>query len=299
MPYARGPAHPAAGRSPTTAARAPPFPAAGRPTYEVTPPVSMSAASRFRYTLVAGSTAVVIGVGFTLVGLNRGGDDAPSSRAADAPLVAAAPPAGADDGGLLDDPASATASPTAPPSTVPTSASATPKPSATSSKPKAKPKPRKTQSTGGTSKPKDAPQTSGSVLDQVLAHINAARAKSGLSAYTLSASLSKASALHNQLMIGGCGLSHQCAGEDGIGGRFSAQGVPWTSAGENIGFGSSGSGDADLIKAANGLTDSMLAETPPDDGHRKNLLSSGFKHIGLSVVHDSKGITWMTQDFVN
>jgi uncharacterized protein YkwD len=258
----------------------------------------MSAASRFRYTLVAGSTAVVIGVGFTVVGLNRGGDDAPSSRSADAPLVAGAPPAG--DGGLLDDPASAIASASATPSTPPTSASATPKPSATTSKPRPRPKPHKTQSNGGTSKPKDAPpQTSGSILDQVLAHINAARAKSGLAAYALSANLSKASALHNQLMIGGCGLSHQCSGEDGIGGRFSAQGVPWTSAGENIGFGSSGSSDADLVKAANGLTDSMLAETPPNDGHRKNLLNSGFKHIGLSVVRDGKGITWMTQDFVN
>jgi uncharacterized protein YkwD len=261
--------------------------------------VSMSAASRFRYTLVAGSTAVVIGAGFTVVGLHRGGDDAPSTRSAAAPLAADASPADSGDGGLLDDPASASASAGATPSTAPTSASAKTKPSVTTSKPKPKPKPHKTQPTGSTSKPKDAPQTSGSILDQVLAHINAARAGNGLGAYSLSTNLSKASALHNQLMIGGCGLSHQCPGEDGIGGRFSAQGVPWSSAGENIGFGSSGSSDADLIKAANGLTDSMLAETPPDDGHRKNLLSSGFKHIGLSVVRDSKGITWMTQDFVN
>ena len=100
-------------------------------------------------------------------------------------------------------------------------------------------------------------------------------------------------------MIDGCGLSHQCSGEKGLGERFSAQGVSWSSAGENIGFGSSGSSDAQKIKAANGLTDSMLAETPPNDGHRKNLLNKGFGHIGLSIVRDSKGITWMTQDFVN
>ena len=43
----------------------------------------------------------------------------------------------------------------------------------------------------------------------------------------------------------------------------------------------------------------MLAEKPPNDGHRKNLLNTGFKHIGLSIVRDAKGITWMTQDFVN
>ena len=100
-------------------------------------------------------------------------------------------------------------------------------------------------------------------------------------------------------MIGGCGLEHQCAGESSLGKRFTAEGVEWTSAGENIGFGSSGAGDAAMIRAANGLTDSMLAERPPNDGHRKNLLNTGFKRIGLSVVRDAKGITWMTQDFVN
>jgi uncharacterized protein YkwD len=100
-------------------------------------------------------------------------------------------------------------------------------------------------------------------------------------------------------MIDGCGLQHQCSGESGIGDRFSAQGVRWTAAGENIGFGSSGSSQSAIIATANGLTDSMLAEKPPNDGHRKNLLSSTFKRIGLSVVRDGDGRTWMTQDFVN
>jgi uncharacterized protein YkwD len=75
--------------------------------------------------------------------------------------------------------------------------------------------------------------------------------------------------------------------------------VSWTFAAENIGYGSSGSGDDALISAANGLTDSMLAEKPPNDGHRQNLLNKDLKKIGLSVVRDSKGLTWMTQDFVN
>jgi uncharacterized protein YkwD len=137
------------------------------------------------------------------------------------------------------------------------------------------------------------------IIDQVLAHINAARAQNGLAPLTLSTRLSTASELHNQLMINGCGLSHQCPGEAGLGDRFSAQGVPWTSAGENIGFGSAGSSTAAIVGAANGLTDSMLAEVPPNDGHRRNLLNPGFKHIGLAVERDAKGLVWMTQDFVN
>jgi uncharacterized protein YkwD len=262
---------------------------------EVTESVSMTAAARFRYTLVAGATAVVIGGGFTAVGLHQHGQDTnPSIRSADTPLAATqGDPGLPGDANLLSD-SSAGATP---PTTAPTSATpSTATPRATT---KAPAKPRKTTKAPSNSSGGSVPSTGSAIINAVLAHVNAARSKAGLSAYTFSASLSKASALHNQKMINGCGLQHQCSGETGIGPRFSAQGVQWTSAGENIGFGSSGSSDSAIIQAANGLTDSMLAETPPNDGHRKNLLSSGFKRIGLSVVRDSSGKTWMTQDFVN
>jgi uncharacterized protein YkwD len=243
----------------------------------------MSAAARLRYTLVAGVTAVVIGSGFTAVGLSRHAQAlATVPSAADEPLVAASASEAP-----LDDPV-----PVLPePSTTSASPSPTPKKKATTSR---TPRPSRTASRSNS-----APKTGDNILDAVLEHINDARADEGLSALTLDSQLSKASALHNQLMINGCGLEHQCPGEKSIGPRFSAQGVQWSSAGENIGFGSSGSSDADIIRAANGLTDSMLAETPPNDGHRKNLLSKSFKRIGLSVVRDGKGLTWMVQDFVN
>jgi uncharacterized protein YkwD len=273
----------------------------------------MSAAARFRYTLVAGSTAVVIGAGFTMVGLSRQADAGTTAAtlAADSRAGGAdgAGKPGAADPGVLGQaqPGRSSAVPTSPAVSPAPSASASPsvspskaKPSRTArthrSRPTAEP-----SSTSASPRPPatEAPPSSGSVIDQVLAHINAARTAEGLSKLTLSGDLSKASALHNGLMIDGCGLSHQCSGESGLGDRFSAQGVKWSSAGENIGYGSSGASDADLIKAANGLTDSMLAEKPPNDGHRKNLLNPDFKRIGLSVVRDAKGITWMTQDFVN
>lgn len=279
----------------------------------MTEPVSISAAHRFRYTLAAGATAVVIGVGFTVVGFNRQGSGSPNRASGDAPLVVEPPAYAAGPGGddlLLDDAATVpgSASPSAPANSITPTSKLPPtsrppaisKPPATeaTTKPKPKPTKAKTSAPAAPSQPADAPATSGSILDQVLAHLNAARADEGLAAYTLDASLSKAAALHNQLMIDACGLAHQCSGEDGIGGRFSAQGVQWSSAGENIGYASAGAGDADIVKAANGLTDSMLAEVPPEDGHRKNLLSGGFKLIGLSVVRDGKGVVWMTQDFV-
>jgi uncharacterized protein YkwD len=253
----------------------------------------MTAAARFRYTLVAGATAVVIGGGFTAVGLHQHGQDVNAAiTSADSPL-AAGDPSGPGGANLLSDPSDAGTPPAAPTSATPSSAT----PRATTKAP-VKPKPRKT--TKAPARPGGSvPSTGSAIINAVLGHINAARSEAGLSAYTFSADLSKASALHNQKMINGCGLQHQCSGESGIGPRFSAQGVQWSAAGENIGFGSSGASDSAIIQAANGLTDSMLAETPPNDGHRKNLLSGTFKRIGLSVVRDSSGKTWMTQDFVN
>jgi uncharacterized protein YkwD len=242
----------------------------------------MSAAARLRYTMVAGVTAVVIGTGFTVVGLSRHAAEATVPTAAEATTA----PAAAE-----SRPATEEATPAPSLSPTPTK---TPAPHKTTTAPKRTTKPATRAAAAVT-----VPKTGDAILDAVLEHINAARTDAGLSPLTLDTDLSRASAKHNQLMINGCGLEHQCTGESGLGNRFTAQGVEWTSAGENIGFGSSGSSDAAISKAANGLTDSMLAERPPNDGHRKNLLNTGFKRIGLSVVRDAKGITWMTQDFVN
>ncbi|GGN89074.1 hypothetical protein GCM10010112_73170 [Actinoplanes lobatus] len=247
----------------------------------------LSAAARFRYTLAAGSTAVVIGAGFLVAGLAHGGTGpAPDPRSLNTPLAAAESP----------DPSTAPSAGDVPGTTAAPSASASRKasPKVTVKKTSS----RKTEATASTAKKTSAPATSGTVAEQVLAHINEARVAEGLGALTLNTKLSKAAALHTQLMIDGCGLSHQCSGEAGLGDRFSAQGVSWSTAGENIGFGSSGSSDAAMVRAANGLTDAMLAEVPPNDGHRKNLLNKSFTRIGLSIVRDSKGVTWMTQDFV-
>jgi uncharacterized protein YkwD len=56
---------------------------------------------------------------------------------------------------------------------------------------------------------------------------------------------------------------------------------------------------AAITAAAKGLDQSMFDEQPPDDGHRQNLLSSSFTHIGIDVIRDSKGKVWLTQDFTS
>ena len=134
----------------------------------------------------------------------------------------------------------------------------------------------------------------------MLALINQARAQAGLPAYTITAGLGLSSAGHNQKMASGCGLSHQCPGEPSLGARETAAGVSWTSAGENIGEGGPEPDTAAaMAQMAVNLTQDMLNEKPPDDGHRLNILSSSFHHIGVTVQRDSSGTVWMTQDFSN
>ena len=93
-------------------------------------------------------------------------------------------------------------------------------------------------------------------------------------------------------------MSHQCPGEASLGDRISAEGVHWTSCGENIGWsGPHPNTTSAIVSAAEGLTTSMYNEKPPDDGHRLNLLSSSFHHIGIDAIRDSSGKVWLTQDF--
>jgi len=140
----------------------------------------------------------------------------------------------------------------------------------------------------------------GTPADQVVALINQARAAAGLPPLTVTAGLVASASAHNMLMAEGCGLLHQCPGEPPLGARESAAGVHWTTAGENLGEGGPvADTTAAITQMAIGITQYMLNERPPDDGHRLNILSSAFTHIGVAVYRDSSGTVWMTQDFSN
>jgi uncharacterized protein YkwD len=140
----------------------------------------------------------------------------------------------------------------------------------------------------------------GEPADEVLALINQARAQAGLAALTFSSGLDQSASQHNLTMAGGCGLSHQCPGEPAIGDRETAAGVHWTAAGENIGEeGPVSDTTSAIAQAAVALTQDMLNEQPPNDGHRLNILSTSYAHIGIAVYRDSTGTVWLTQDFSN
>ena len=144
------------------------------------------------------------------------------------------------------------------------------------------------------------PATSATPAAKVLALINGARSAAGLPALTITSGLEATSSAHNLLMASGCGLSHQCPGEPAIGDRETAAGIHWTAAGENIGDGGPVADTTTAItQIVVTLTQDMLNEQPPDDGHRLNILSTSFTHIGIAVHRSSSGTVWLTQDFSN
>jgi uncharacterized protein YkwD len=101
-------------------------------------------------------------------------------------------------------------------------------------------------------------------------------------------------------MAGGCGLHHQCPGETSLGTRITAAGMTWSAVGENVGDGGPVSDTTAAATAmAAKLIRIMLAELPPDDGHRMNILSATFRHIGICVYRNGSGVVWLTQDFSN
>ncbi len=149
-------------------------------------------------------------------------------------------------------------------------------------------------------RPTASPTTTGDdgPVQQVLALINKARAAQGLRPYTLLNGLTRAAAAHNQVMAGGCGLSHQCPGEPPFYERDQAQGVPASAGGENIGEGGPLSATTQAVTSmAVQLTQGMLDEKAPNDGHRQNILSSTYTRIGIATYRDPAGTVWLTQDF--
>ena len=240
---------------------------------------------------------VVVAVGF-YVGWGNGGQTAQTASAGSVPAAGGCATAATADSTPCARPlvSASIASPTA-------SATPTPRPRptprVTRTRTAAPPLPSPAAPSPATSRTQAGGQQ-GAPADQVLAVINQARSAAGLPAYTISGGLNLSATRHNTAMASGCGLSHQCPGEASLGARESAAGVTWTSAGENIGEGGPvSSGTTSVGQMAVTLTRDMLAEKPPDDGHRRNILSSAFHHIGIAVYRDNSGIVWMTQDFSN
>lgn len=126
----------------------------------------------------------------------------------------------------------------------------------------------------------------------VFSQINAERAANGLKPLRWSDRLSHSAHRHNLQMGQANTLSHQLPGEASLGDRVTAF-YAWSSCGENIAWNSRRSQAGALA-----LETAMVNETPPNDGHRRNILSTSFVDVGVDVIDDSAhGRVWLTTDF--
>ncbi len=155
-----------------------------------------------------------------------------------------------------------------------------------------------TPNTSGTANGGANTDTENQLAQQLFNQINSDRAAEGLPAYTWNNTLAKGAYQHNVTMTTtGCGLEHQCPNEPDPCQRVTNEGVTWTACGENIGYTSPYPDAWTAIKQK--IEGGMLAEKPPDDGHRQNLLSRSFHQVGVAVLFDTKGVAWVTEDFTN
>jgi uncharacterized protein YkwD len=123
--------------------------------------------------------------------------------------------------------------------------------------------------------------------------INHDRAVKGLSPYAWSNALAGGAHLHNLRMVAYGQLSHQTPGEPDLGTRITNDGIHWSAVGENVGQAFYSDPQQGLLAIHQG----MMAERPPNDGHRQNILSTSYNLVGIDVLIDSKNQVWLTEDF--
>ena len=138
--------------------------------------------------------------------------------------------------------------------------------------------------------PASAAQT---IARAIFAELNSERAQNGLPALRMNSDLISSAHAHNLRMAAANTMSHQLPGEPALGARITATGYSWHSAGENVAYST-----VETAAEAVRLERVMYNETPPDNGHRLNILSPVFIDVGIDVVLDGPtGKMWFTEDF--
>ncbi|HLZ61139.1 MAG TPA: CAP domain-containing protein [Ktedonosporobacter sp.] len=134
----------------------------------------------------------------------------------------------------------------------------------------------------------------GSIIARSLFNlINRDRLAAQLPALRWSDVLAGSAGLHNLMMAHFNLLAHQLPNESPVGVRENEQRVNWTWYGENIAFNSDQTLDGAIF-----IYNSMMAEQPPDDDHRQNILNPQATKVGIDVLLDPMTQKmWMTEDF--
>ncbi|MEV0961528.1 sigma-70 family RNA polymerase sigma factor [Streptomyces sp. NPDC049910] len=234
---------------------------------------------RRRTAAVAAAVAALVTAGGT-AHLLFGSDESeePASTVA-APAATSASPSPS---------ASASASPSPSPSAS-ASVSASPSPSVSASaspstaKPKPKPTTAKPRPTPTPEKPAPEPPLPSGDAEQVVALVNAERAKAGCGPVRSNGQLETAARRHSEDMAARGYFDHTSPDGTDPGDRITAAGYQWSTYGENIARGQQS-------------PSSVMTSWMNSPGHRANILNCSFKELGVGI-HDASGGPWWTQAF--
>ncbi|MEW2417325.1 sigma-70 family RNA polymerase sigma factor [Streptomyces sp. NPDC046866] len=218
--------------------------------------------------------ACVAGGGLAYLGGFPGSGDKGGSAAPAAPLNNLSAPESA--AASPSDPASPSASASPSPSA---SASASPSPSAASPSPSPTPTASKTAPRPAAPAPAPPKGEAG----EVIALVNAERAKAGCGPLKEDSQLRAAAQGHSDDMAARNFFSHTNPDGADPGKRTTAAGYRWSTYGENIARGQ---------QSPESVMDSWM-NSP---GHRANILNCSFKDIGVGI-HEGPGGPWWTQNF--
>ena len=123
--------------------------------------------------------------------------------------------------------------------------------------------------------------------------LNNARTQAGLPSLSWNPGLQRSAATHNRAMAAANQLAFRVADEPSLGVRQANQGVAASFAVENLGY-----ADGAGLAAVLAVHQQMLAEQPPQDSRRQNLLSTAVTAVGIDVLPDpAHGRLWVTEDF--
>jgi uncharacterized protein YkwD len=155
------------------------------------------------------------------------------------------------------------------------------------------PTPSATPSGSGSSCPPVASHEDTATEAWLLSAVNQARANAGVAALTIDPLIHDEALQHSAAMT--CyGMSHYVPPGTTPQSRMNAAGVKATWYGENIGW----SGQGTALDKIMWLFNTMMDEQPPNDAHRKNILSPHFTRTGIGIyVEDASGRLWLTEDF--
>jgi uncharacterized protein YkwD len=134
---------------------------------------------------------------------------------------------------------------------------------------------------------------------RLINQINAHRRTYGLTPLTLDTIAQRAAQFQAQDMESNGVMRHQDSNGRTPMARYTAFGGHASLYGENVAFYGDAISESDAAwQAVVKLDDMMMAERPPTDGHRENILSPDYKAIGIGVALGPNGL-YIAEDFVS